>query len=113
MKELSIKELDIMLCSTGYLPPRDEEELLFFCEMYSDYKSCIQDKHVDVEAIFSGTCCAVSDYNCDRVSSSTSYSIVTGDDKYSMAARHFGKLPKEVLDKMKNQHRIIDDDDES
>lgn len=27
MKDLTIEEWDVLLCSTGYLPPRNEEEL--------------------------------------------------------------------------------------
>ena len=51
MKDLIIEEWDVLLCSTGYLPPRNEEELDFFDEMYEDYKSRIVNCHVDVDMI--------------------------------------------------------------
>ena len=36
MKDLTIEEFETMLCSTGYLPPRTENELIFFyCETYA------------------------------------------------------------------------------
>lgn len=62
MKDLSINEMEIMLCSTGYIPPRNEEELLFFNELYENYDSRIKNRHVDIEAIFNGTNCVVSNY---------------------------------------------------
>ena len=34
------------------------------------------------------------------------------NDGYSMAARNFGKLPKDVLDKMKRQHKRDKDDED-
>ena len=37
MKEFTNKEWDVMLCSTGYLPPRNDEELMFFNQMYEGY----------------------------------------------------------------------------
>ena len=62
MKDLTIEEWDVLLCSTGYLPPRNEEELDFFDEMYDDYKSRIVNCHVDVDMILRGACHVVTDY---------------------------------------------------
>lgn len=108
MKELSLEELDIMLCSTGYLPPRTEEELLFFNEMYEDYNSHLR-QSVDIESILNGTCRIVS--ACANNSAmDLEHSCVAEDDSnaYSMAARNFDKLPNEVLDRMKKQHKPKD-----
>lgn len=114
MIELSIQELDVMLCSTGYLPPRTEDELLFFTDMYEDYKPQINSRHVDIDAIINGKCRMVSSYNHDLDKSSETYSLVSddADNNYSMAARNFDKLPKAVLDKMKEQHRLKKDNEE-
>lgn len=48
-------DFETMLCSTGYLPPRTEDELIFFNQMYEGHQSSIADRHVDVDAIVSGT----------------------------------------------------------
>ena len=32
------------------------------------------------------------------------------DSEYSMAARNFGKLPKDILDKMRSQHNLFDEE---
>lgn len=107
MKDLTIEELDTMLCSTGYLPPRTEDELIFFTQLYDGQTSRIENRHVDVEAIINGTCRIVSDYKYNINIEGKSYSMVAEetDLNYSMAARNFDKLPKDILDKMKSQHR--------
>ena len=47
--------VDKILSSTGYLPPRNEEEMEAFEKIYS--KVVIDESfHVDVESIFSGSC---------------------------------------------------------
>lgn len=92
MKDLTIDELEIMLEATGYLPPSNEDELAFFDQMYEDYKPRTADRHVDVEAIVNGRCRIVSD------SSSNSDISERVDNRYSMAARNYSKLPKNVLD---------------
>lgn len=48
-------EFETMLCSTGYLPPRTEDELIFFNQMHEGHQSRIADRHVDVDAIVNGT----------------------------------------------------------
>ena len=63
MKDLTIEEWDVLLCSTGYLPPRNEEELDFFDEMYDDYNSRIVNRHVDVDMILRGACRDYSEYH--------------------------------------------------
>lgn len=112
MKDLTIQELDTMLCSTGYLPPRTEEELMFFTQLYEEYTSHIEDRYVDVEAIINGACHIVSNHK--YVNRVESYPMVADeiDHTYSMAARNFDKLPKDILDKMKRQHKSKENDED-
>lgn len=114
MKDLSIEKFEVLLCSTGYLPPRTEEELLFFNEMYADYKPRIANRHVDVNAIISNTCCVIENKKYEYHSSEIISSFVAEDNEvpYFMAARNFEKLPKYVLDKMRGQHKSKGDEDE-
>lgn len=107
MKDLSLQELDAMLCSTGYLPPRTEDELMFFTEMYEGYSSRLGDKHVDVDAIINGTCLVVSSHIYEYENEDSICTMVAddADNTYSMAARNYDKLPKDILDKMRKQHR--------
>lgn len=114
MKDLKIKEMEVMLCSIGYLPPRNEDELMFFEQMYENYNSKLKDKHVDVESIVNGVCRVVSHYNFDMDNNNKTFSMVTEepDSPYSMAARNFDKLPKDILEKMKKQHKPKENDED-
>ena len=113
MKDLTLEEFETMLCSTGYLPPRTENELIFFNQMYEGYQSRMADRHVDVDAIVSGACRVVSIREYDIDIDEESYTMIAEgfDDSYSMAARNYDKLPKEILDKMRKQHRSKKDDE--
>lgn len=95
--------IDKILCSTGYLPPRNEEEMTAFEKVYSKvtFKS---EFHVDVDQIVNGTC-RVKPLICRYGSGNASSSDMR------MAARNFETLPKEVIDKIKKQHRGVDDED--
>ena len=113
MKELTIQEFEALLCSTGYLPPRNEEELVFFEQMCEGQTSSLTGRHVDVDSILNGTCHLVSMSSCREFGHNIS-SLKTNKTfniRYSMAARNFNKLPKEVLEKMKNQHNSKKDDE--
>lgn len=114
MKDLTIEEFETMLCSTGYLPPRTENELIFFNQMYEGYQSRIADRHVDVDAIASGACRVVSirEYDIDIDEDSNTMVAEGFCDSYSMAARNYDKLPKEILDKMKKQHKPKENDED-
>ena len=50
MAQLTIEELNFMLGAMGYLPPRNEEEHLFFEQMHESYVPKTKDRHVDIEA---------------------------------------------------------------
>ena len=112
MKDLTINAMDVMLCSTGYLPPRNEDELMFFEQMYENYNSRLKDRHVDVESIVNGVCRVVSRNNFDMDNKNKMFSMVAEktDCSYSMAARNFDKLPKDILEKMKKQHKPKEND---
>ena len=43
-----------LLAIQGYIPPRNEEELLEFEELYKDYVPRNKDRHVDVNKIING-----------------------------------------------------------
>ena len=113
MKELTIEEFEAMLCSTGYLPPRNEEELLFLEQLYDAQKSSLTGKHVDVESIINGTCRLVSGSVGDSRDMDSSFMEKEDifDGNYSLAARNYKTLPKEVLEKMKQQHKTKDDNE--
>lgn len=114
MKDLTIDELEIMLEATGYLPPSNEDELAFFDLMYVDYKPRTADRHVDVEAIVNGMCRMVSDsiHVGNNTNSNNSDMSERADNRYSMAARNYSKLPKNILDKMRRQHKLDEGYDE-
>lgn len=110
MKELTIKEFEFMLCSTGFLPPRTEEEHIFFEQMFEDYRVRTIDYHVDVDAIINGDC-ILEERKGHRIEFDEIESLSISDDfKFSMAARNFDKLPKEVIEKIKNQHNRKDEE---
>lgn len=113
MKELTIEEFEAMLCSTGYLPPRNEEELLFFEQLYGAQKCNLAGKHVDVESIINGSCHLVAGSVGDSgdMDSQLMENENIFDRNYSLAARNYNKLPKEVLEKMKEQHKPKDDNE--
>lgn len=90
--------IDKILSSTGYLPPRNEEEMNAFEKIYSKVE-IDEDFHVDVDSIVNGGC----RYE-PKVIKMTNTGSVSQDD-LRMAARNFGKLPEEVIEKMKKQHK--------
>ena len=114
MKDLTIDELEIMLEATAYLPPSNEDELAFFDQMYEDYQPPTADRHVDVEAIVNGMCRMVSDsfHVGNNTNSNNSDMSERADNRYSMAARNYSKLPKNILDKMRRQHKLDEGYDE-
>lgn len=89
--------IDKILCSTGYLPPRNEEEMKAFEKIYSKV-TVKTDFCVDVDQIVNGNCRVmpnVRHLECGNVSSSD----------MRMAARNFEALPKEVIEKIQKQHK--------
>ena len=91
--------IDKILSSSGYLPPRNEEEMSAFEKIYSKVE-IDESFHVDVESIVNGTCHYKPKVN----------PISSGKSKMSQydlraAARNSEGMPKEVIDKLKKQHQ--------
>lgn len=93
--------IDHFLSTTGYLPPRNEDEMIAFEKVYSSVS--IQDGiHIDVGRIINGEC--LINPTISRVDS---IPISTSDIR--MAARNYEEMPKEVIEKIKSQHKSKDD----
>ena len=86
-----IEELYNLLCSDGFLPPRNEEELLETEKRMEGYQFQNDDRHVDVQAIIKGD-------SCDIVSMKR-YDDGVVAEPLGMAARKFENLPQEIIDK--------------
>jgi len=99
-----IEDLYNLLCSDGFLPPRNEDELLETEMRMVGYQFNNDDKHVDVQAIIKGT-------SCDIVSMKR-YDDGMVAEPIGMAARNFENLPQEIIDKIKKQHQKNDKDSE-
>ena len=89
--------IDKILCSTGYLPPRNEDEMYAF---EKEYSKVIIDKdfRVDVDSIINGRCHVKP--HIKPMAGCGSFS----QNDLRLAARNFGNLPEEVVEKMKKQH---------
>lgn len=98
----SMEELYNLLCSDGFLPPRNEEELLETEKRMEGYQFKNDNRHVDAQVIINGASCEV-----------ISMKIIDDDidaETIGMAARNFENLPQSVIDKIKKQHRKDDKD---
>ena len=96
--------IDKILCSTGYLPPRNEDEMTAFEKVYSNVV-VKTDFRVDIDQIVNGSCMVkpiVRRLECGYTSSSD----------MRIAARNFEALPKDVVEKIKKQHKGKDDEGE-
>lgn len=97
---VKMEELYNLLCSDGFLPPRNEEELLETEKRMAGYAFENEGRHVDAKVIVNGfSCNVVSMKNFDD-------GVVV--QPYAMAARNFEKLPQNVKDKIKAQHQEDD-----
>lgn len=99
-----IEELYNHLCSDGFLPPRNEEELLETEKRMVGYQFQNDDRHVDVQAIIKGVSC--------EIVSMKRYDDGMVAEPLGMAARNFENLPPEIIDKIKKQHLKNDKDSE-
>lgn len=99
-----IEELYNLLCSDGFLPPRNEEELLETEKRMMGYQFKNDDRHIDAHAIINGVSC--------EVVSMKRYDDGVEAEALGMAARNFEKLPQSVIDKIKKQHQTNDKDPE-
>lgn len=97
---VKMEELYSLLCSDGFLPPRNEEELLETEKRMVGFTFKNGGKSVNAQSIINGASCEI-------------VSMKRFDDgvvaqPYGMAARNFGNLPKSVIDKIKSQHKKDD-----
>lgn len=99
-----LEELYNLLCSDGFLPPRNEEELLEMEKRMVGYQFQNDDRHVDVQAIIKGASC--------EIVSMKRYDDGMVAEPFGMAARNFENLPPEIIDKIKKQHLKNDKDSE-
>lgn len=97
---VKMEELYNLLCSDGFLPPRNEEELLETEKRMAGYRFENEGRHVDAKAIINGVSCSVV--------SMKRYDDGVVAQPYGMAARNFEKLPQNVIDKIKAQHQKDD-----
>lgn len=89
--------VDKILSSTGYLPPRNEDEMEAFEKIYS--KVLIDESfHVDVDSIFSGSC----HYKPNEEANDD---ILIAAEDMCMAARNYERMPKDIIEKLKKQHK--------
>lgn len=93
--------VDKLLCTEGYLPPRNDVEMIAFEKIYSRM-SVNAEFHVDVDRIVNGGCCVKpTAHHTDRV--------MTRVNDMRIAARNFEEIPKDVIEKIKKQHKGKDD----
>lgn len=97
-----MEELYNLLCCDGFLPPRNEDELLETEKRMVGYQFENDDRHVDVKAIISGNQCGIVNIK--------NYDDGIKAEPIGMAARNFENLPKNVIDKIKKQHQKDDKD---
>lgn len=96
--------IDQILSSTGYLPPRNEKEMNAFERIYSKVE-VDEAFHVDVGRIVNESC----QYK-DGCQDKTRLVPMASTGKFTqndlrMAARNFGNLPEDVIEKLKKQHK--------
>lgn len=89
--------VDKILSITGYLPPCNEEEMEAFEKVYS--KAIIEkNRHVDVDSIVNDVCRYIP-------VESKKENNTFNSGELRMVARNFEHLPKEIIDKIKKQHK--------
>lgn len=93
--------IDKVLSTTGYLPPRNEEEMTAFEKIYSKVE-IDENFHVNVDSIANGGCRVRPQVR------SIGNGTTTANDM-RMAARNFEAMPKDVIDKIRKQHKGGDD----
>ncbi len=90
--------IDLLLSRTGYLPPRNEKEMKAFESIYSRVE-IDESFHVDVDKIVNGGC----QYKTNVVPMTSTRRFSQNDLR--LAARNFGNLPEDVIEKLKKQHK--------
>ena len=97
---VKLEELYNLLCSDGFLPPRNEEELLETEKRMAGFEFKNEKKSVNTQAIINGASC--------EVVSMKGFDDGAVVQPLGMAARNFENLPQSVIDKIKAQHEKDD-----
>lgn len=95
--------MDMIFSTSGYLPPRNEEEMMAFEHVYSKVK-IDKDFHVDVDSIVNGRC-HYKPINHPSIGNSRSFQY----NYRSAAARNFEGMSNDIIEKLREQHK--DDND--
>jgi len=94
MKEI----IDKILCNSGYLPPRNEEEMIAFESVYSKVK-IKKGFHLNVDKIVEGSCPI-------RVVAHTYAEEAYGSSNKRIAVRNCRSLAQYIMtEKIKTQHK--------
>lgn len=93
--------VDKILCTEGYLPPRNDDEMIAFEKIYSRM-SVNTEFHVDVDRIVNGGCCV-------KQTARPNVRLAMTSDDIRVAARNYEEIPKDVIEKIKSQHKGKDD----
>jgi len=102
----NIEELYSFLCSNGYLPPRNEEELLEQERKNAERIFKTAGMHIDSRSIAKGNCCRVKSYTFFDDESDIAA------EPLGVAARNFDKMPQNVINKIISQHHKGIDNEE-
>lgn len=93
--------VDKYLCTEGFLPPRNDEEMIAFEKLFS--RMLVDTEfHVDVNRIVNGGCYV-------KPTARPANRVMIRSNDIRIAARNFEEIPKEVIEKIKKQHKGKDD----
>jgi hypothetical protein len=105
--KIDLNNLGEWLCSSGFLFPQNEIQLARFNELYADYDFKLKDARIDVKSIIDGNVC----FNT-RVFRIIKEDEIKDIEELRMVARKGQKVPKNIIDKMKQKHRKSNDGEE-
>lgn len=92
-----MEEIINLMCCSGFLPPRNEDELLETEKRMDGFQFKNTDRHVNTQAIIDGISCEVVGIK--------KFNEGFAVDPFGMAARNFETLPKSIIEKIKSKHK--------
>ena len=96
---IDVESIDSWLAVTGFILPRNNEELIGFNKLHNDFNHELNGDELDVQKLWNGE--KQSTLSPDKI-------IAMDAPAIGMAARGLNDLPKDLLDKLKkNQDDII------
>jgi hypothetical protein len=104
--KISESNLDDWLHSTGYLYPKNEQQLDRFNKLYEDYDFKLKNATIDIKSIIDGTLCNKAKVIPLNIDSDINNEI---ESLRMVARKGQDNLPKHIIDKMRNKHRDSDD----